>query len=212
MRKFIEAFLAWFLEPAERPPDEPAPPPPPAPAASDPWLTPEQFRKATGLSAVKAQDWYPHVRKACLEFGIVGPVRIAAFLAQIGHESGDFVHTREIWGPTAAQKRYEGRADLGNTEPGDGSRFRGRGLIQVTGRYNYRMVSNGLGVDFVRDPVLLEHPVNAARSAAWWWANNGCNEIADTGDFERLTKRINGGLNGYADRLQRWALAKEVIA
>src|SRR5690606_17393021 len=95
------------------------------------------FRKATGLSASRAQDWYPYVRAACIEFEITAPTRLAAFLAQVGHESGGFVYAREIWGPTEAQKRYEGRKDLGNTQPGDGSRFRGRGLIQITGRANY---------------------------------------------------------------------------
>ncbi|MGB6104600.1 MAG: glycoside hydrolase family 19 protein, partial [Pusillimonas sp.] len=120
-------------------------------------------------------------------------------------------YTREIWGPTPAQLRYEGRADLGNIERGDGSRFRGRGLIQITGRANYRSVANGLGIDCLSEPALLEFPEDAARSAAWWWANNGCNQIADTEDFERLTRRINGGLNGYADRLARWNLAKRHV-
>jgi len=90
------------------------------------------------------------VLSACLEFGIVGPARVAAFLAQVGHESGGFVHTREIWGPTPAQQRYEGRADLGNTRPGDGSRFRGRSLIQVAGRANYTAVAAGLDIDCER--------------------------------------------------------------
>jgi len=177
-------------------------------ATSAPWLTPEQFRKAAGLPAVRAQDWYPHVLSACVEFGIVGPARVAAFLAQVGHESGGFVHTREIWGPTPAQQRYEGRADLGNTQPGDGSRFRGRGLIQVTGRANYAAVAAGLGIDCVARPELLEQPRHAARSAAWWWVNNGCNEIADSGDLRALTRRINGGENGLDDRVLRWELAK----
>lgn len=172
------------------------------------WISLDQFRRATGLDAAKAIDWYQHVRAACLEFDIIGPARIAAFLAQVGHESGGFAYTREIWGPTAAQKRYEGRADLGNTQPGDGSKFRGRGLNQITGRYNYQRLKDKLGVDVVNNPVLLEQKPLAARSAAWWWANNGCNEIADTGDFERLTRRINGGTNGLADRLDRWERAK----
>src|SRR5690554_2535301 len=80
----------------------------------------EQFRKATGLSTEKAQDWYMHVLSACTEFDISTSARIAAFLAQVGHESGGFIHTRELWGPTPVQQRYEGRADLGNVQPGDG--------------------------------------------------------------------------------------------
>ena len=206
MFDLLKRLLAWLAGPQPSAPDEPKLSPPPAP-----WLTLEQFRKATGLSATKAQDWYPHVAKACVEFGITTPTRIAAFLAQVGHESGGFVYTREIWGPTAAQQRYEGRADLGNWEPGDGSRFRGRGLIQITGRANYQAVSDGLGVDFVGNPALLEQPEYAALSAAWWWANNGCNELADAGDFERLTRQINGGLNGYADRAARWKQAKMYV-
>ncbi|WJJ95087.1 glycoside hydrolase family 19 protein [Neopusillimonas aromaticivorans] len=155
--------------------------------------------------------WYPHVRAACLEYGITGQVRVAAFLAQVGHESGGFRHTREIWGPTPAQQRYEGRADLGNTEPGDGSRFRGRGLIQITGRYGYQKASKALGIDLIAVPEQLELKPMAARSAAWWWATHGCNEIADAGDFERLTRRINGALNGYPDRIARWAKAKAAL-
>lgn len=208
----IKEFFASLFAPASPPVVEPAPVHPvPAPAIVGSWISLEQFRKATGLSGVKAQGWHSHVKSACLEFDIVGLVRIAAFLAQVGHESGGFVWTREIWGPTPAQQRYEGRADLGNTQPGDGSRFRGRGLIQITGRSNYRAVSAGLGIDFLGNPALLENQANAARSAAWWWANNGCNEIADTGDFERLTRRINGGVNGLADRLSRWDLARQHV-
>lgn len=175
------------------------------------WISLEAFRKATGLSASRAQDWYASVKAACIEFGITTPARIAAFLAQVGHESGGFVYTREIWGPTAAQLRYEGRVDLGNTHPGDGSRYRGRGLIQVTGRFNYEAVSRALGVDAVNDPALLEKPLLAARSAAWWWASHGCNVLADAGDFVALTKRINGGTNGLQDRMQRWERAKQAL-
>lgn len=175
------------------------------------WVTPEQFRQSTGISQAKTDKWYQPVKSACLEFGITGSVRIAAYLAQIGHESGGFVYTREIWGPTKAQLKYEGRPDLGNANIGDGRRFLGRGLIQITGRSNYAAVSKGLGVDFVADPVLLEHDVNAARSAAWWWANNGCNEIADSGDFVRLTRKINGGTNGLDDRIARWNRAKQYV-
>ena len=98
------------------------------PIAIEQWIGLNKFQAATGLTEQQAMDWYPHVRTACLEYDITGPVRVAAFLAQVGHESGGFKYTREIWGPTAAQKRYEGRKDLGNTQPGDGSKYRGRGL------------------------------------------------------------------------------------
>lgn len=210
MNELIGRILAWLSgAPGSSQPAPAGDVEPPAPMP--PWLSLEQFRKATGLSSVKAQNWYPHVMQACLAFGIITPARIAAFLAQVGHESGGFVYTREIWGPTVAQQRYEGRADLGNWEPGDGSRYRGRGLIQITGRANYQAVSDGLDVDFVGNPTLLEQPEYAAMSAAWWWANNDCNDLADAGDFQRLTRRINGGLNGYADREARWRLAKMYV-
>lgn len=177
----------------------------------DEWITLDQFRAATGLSIDKSREWYEPVKAACLEFEITTPKRIPAFLAQVGHESGGFVYVKEIWGPTAAQKRYEGRSDLGNTQPGDGSKFRGRGLIQITGRYNYEKITLALGIDFVNAPEQLELKLWAARSAAWWWYTHGCNEIADSGDFEKLTKRINGGLNGFSDRKARWEKAKGVL-
>lgn len=204
MLELLRRILEWLSSLRQTTPSE-LPQQHPALVA---WIGLEPFRKATGLSASRAQDWYPHVRAACIEFDITGSARLAAFLAQIGHESGGFVYTREIWGPTPAQQRYEGRRDLGNTQPGDGSRFRGRGLIQITGRANYRAVAAGLGIDCVNRPELLEEPRNAARSAAWWWANNGCNALADSGDFHALTRRINGGTNGLSDRMERWERAK----
>lgn len=200
IRKLVD-WLASLRGPAQSQPDSQHP-------ALVEWIGLERFRKATGLSASRAQDWYPYVRAACIEFEITAPVRLAAFLAQVGHESGGFVYTREIWGPTEAQKRYEGRKDLGNTQPGDGSRFRGRGLIQITGRANYEAVARAMGIDCVSRPELLERPEFAARASAWWWAAHGCNELADAGDFVALTRRTNGGTNGLADRLERWERAK----
>lgn len=171
----------------------------------------EDFAAAAMLSPAQADKWYEPVERAMMEFDIVSPQRAAAFIAQVGHESGGFIYTREIWGPTAAQSGYEGRADLGNKLPGDGKRFMGRGLIQITGRANYSDVALALGVDVMSNPELLEQPILAARSAAWWWKAHGCNELADAGDFEALTKRINGGLNGYEDRLRRWGAACAVL-
>lgn len=174
-------------------------------------MTKDEFRAAAGISAALADRWYPHVEGVLFEFGIASRERAAAFIAQVGHESGGFTLTRELWGPTSAQTRYEGRADLGNTQPGDGSRFRGRGLIQITGRANYEKVSKAFGVDVTASPELLELPEMAARSAGWWWANHGCNELADAGDFDALTRRINGGLNGIDDRRARWETAKKAL-
>ena len=148
---------------------------------------------------------------AMAEFDINTLARQAAFLAQIGHESGRLVYVRELWGPTDAQRRYEGRADLGNTEPGDGFRYRGRGLIQVTGRANYALVGKALGLDLIANPALLESPANASRSAAWFWHEHGCNELADDGQFLAITRRINGGFNGHADRARLWERVRGVL-
>ena len=137
--------------------------------------------------------------------------RETAFIAQVAHESGQFHYLREIWGPTMAQEKYEGRRDLGNVMPGDGRKFLGRGLIQITGRANYAACGVALGLDLLAHPELLEAPENACRSAAWWWREHGCNELADSGDFKALTKRINGGLNGLADRVALYEKAQEVI-
>lgn len=142
------------------------------------------------------------------EFQINTPARQAAFLAQIGHESGQLRYVREL----ASGKAYEGRLDLGNTEHGDGVRFKGRGLIQVTGRANYRECGKALGLDLITHPELLEEPLHACRSAAWFWKSRGLNELADAGDFMRITRRINGGTNGMADRQALYVAAKEVLA
>ena len=141
------------------------------------------------------------------EFSINSAVRQAAFLAQIGHESGSFRYVREL----ASGDAYEGRADLGNVEPGDGRKFRGRGLIQITGRVNYVACGLALGLDLVANPALLEEPENACRSAGWVWATRNCNELADSGNFQKLTRRINGGLTGLADREAIWKRAKEQL-
>lgn len=142
---------------------------------------------------------------------IIGPKRAAAFLAQIGHESGQLLYVREIWGPTETQKRYEGRKDLGNTVAGDGSKYRGRGLIQITGRANYEKCGKALGIDLITHPELLEQPQWACESAAWFWETNGLNELADRDQFNTITRRINGGLNGLDDRLEIWERAKLVL-
>jgi putative chitinase len=144
-------------------------------------------------------------------YAIDSPARQAAFLAQIGHESGGLIYVRELWGPTPSQEGYEGRADLGNTEPGDGFRYRGRGLIQVTGRANYATCGAALNLPLIDSPELLEQASNAAQSAAWFWNSHGLNDLADTGDFNTITRRINGGLNGLANRLALYATCKAAL-
>ena len=166
----------------------------------------------TGARIDRAAEWLPSIVDAMAEFEINTPQRQAAFLAQIGHESGGLHWTVEIWGPTDAQRRYEGRKDLGNTQIGDGYRFRGRGLLQTTGRANYKATGEALGVDLIAEPERLGTPPLAARSAGWYWQRHRLNELADAGDFRLITRRINGGSNGYDDRLRLWAAAKEVLA
>ena len=154
----------------------------------------------------------PVLNTAMNRYQIVGSKRVAAFIAQIGHESGQLKYVKEIWGPTVAQSRYEGRADLGNTEPGDGSKYRGRGLIQITGRANYKACGDALGLDLINQPELLEKPQHACMSAAWFWATKGLSTLADEGKFETITRRINGGLNGLADRQMLYARALKVLS
>lgn len=156
----------------------------------------------------KVALYAPLLDAAMREFDINTPARQASFLSQIGHESGQLRYVREIASGTA----YEGRKDLGNTRPGDGVRFRGRGLIQVTGRSNYTAAMMALDIDCVEHSELLELPVNACRSAGWFWKTHGLNELADAGDQVKVTRRINGGTNGLADRLALFEVAKRVLA
>ena len=175
-------------------------------------MTPQQLAICTCARIDRATEHLPHIEAAMQEFGITTKARQAAFLAQVGHESGGLHWLVEIWGPTAAQRRYELRQDIGNNQPGDGYRFRGRGLIQITGRHNYEKCGEALGMSLIVRPELLGQSPLADRSAAWFWTTHGCNELADMGAFERLTRRINGGLNGYADRLALWGKAQEALA
>ena len=115
----------------------------------------QELSRATGAAEWRAESWLHHIESAMSEFDINTPARKAMFLAQIGHESGGLRWIKELWGPTPSQSRYEGRADLGNTVKGDGFKFRGRGLIQVTGRDNYRNVGEALGFDLLRLPPAL---------------------------------------------------------
>jgi putative chitinase len=133
-------------------------------------------------------------------YDINTPERKAAFLANIAHESGNFKYTVELWGkkPSKWQARYEGHKGLGNNQPGDGYRYRGRGFLQITGRANYRNVTKWLRdvdpncPDFEADPDALATPEWASISACAWWANNRCNQAADTGDISKTRRIVNG--------------------
>lgn len=163
----------------------------------------------------KAGVFAPVLNAAMGRFGIVTPARQAAFIAQIGHESGQFRYVRELGNNQYLAKYDTGTlaARLGNTPEadGDGQKYRGRGLIQVTGRANYRACGEALGLDLVNHPELLELPQHAAASAAWFWQSRGLNTLADRGDFVGITRKINGGTNGLADRQTLWERARKVL-
>ncbi|WP_439884432.1 glycoside hydrolase family 19 protein [Pseudomonas syringae] len=174
-------------------------------------ITAQQLLKILPNAGAKVGVFVPALNTAMGKYQIITRERIAAFLAQIGHESGQLRYVREIWGPTAQQLGYEGRKDLGNTVAGDGSKYRGRGLIQITGRANYAECGEALGLDLISHPELLELPQHAAMSAAWYWSSRGLNSLADKGEFLLITKRINGGTNGLADRQGLYERALQVL-
>lgn len=138
---------------------------------------------------VKNQDLFD-------KYGITTNQRRNMLLAQLAHESDGFRTTREY----ASGSAYEGRTDLGNTEPGDGRRFRGRGLIQLTGRHNYTVYGEKLGLDLVSDPIIVERMPLALEVSLVYWKDRNLNRYADEGDFREVTRRINGGYNGMASR------------
>jgi len=175
-------------------------------------ITQQQLLQILPNAGQVAGVFVPVLNAAMVRYQIIGPKRVAAFIAQIGHESGQLKYVREIWGPTAAQAKYEGRKDLGNTVAGDGSKYRGRGLIQITGRANYMACGEALSLDLIKQPELLEKPQHACLSAAWFWASKGLNTLADAGQFDKITQRINGGQNGAADRQTLYARALKVLA
>lgn len=164
------------------------------------------------IPLARAQKWADALTAAMAGGQINTRLRIAAFLAQIGHESGSLYYVKELGGPSYFAK-YDGRKDLGNLQTGDGPRFCGRGLIQITGRDNYAKASMALFGDYrlLKNPELLELPDWAAKSAAWFWTTRNLNNLADGAQFTDLTKKINGGLNGIEDRRARYKLALSVL-
>lgn len=177
---------------------------------------PQLRRIMPNLAAAKCQSYLPHLNQAMREYEVNTMLRTAAFIAQLAHESGEFRFMEELWGPTPAQRRYEPVCDLatrlGNTEAGDGRRFKGRGPIQITGRFNYRKYGGLLGVDLIASPELAATPPLAFATAGLYWKSNGLNALADGKQFETITRRINGGINGLADRQKYYARALDVLA
>lgn len=197
-------------------------------------LTRDQAQQITG----DADRWHAPLNAAIGAAAVATPARLAPFLAQLAHESGGFRHLventahkaatlRALWpgrfsvadaeemagdAIRIAERAYGGRLGNGPEGSGDGYRYRGRGLIQLTGRANYAEAGAALGLPLVEQPELLEQPAHAAASAAWFWSARNCNDYADRDDFEGLTRRINGGLHGYDDRRRRLARIREILA
>jgi predicted chitinase len=169
-------------------------------------------------SPSRRRAFLPFLTAAMTEFAIDTPPRAAAFLAQLAHESGELQFMEELWGPTDAQRRYEPvtplSQKLGNTEPGDGRRFKGRGPIQLTGRANYQRFGPLLNVDLVADSPRAALPEVGFRIAGLFWTRNGLNELADLATdaaFKTITVRINGGTNGLTERRAFYAVARTVL-
>ncbi|MDT9642569.1 glycoside hydrolase family 19 protein [Pseudomonas protegens] len=180
-------------------------------------ITAQQLLQILPNAGAKAGVFVPALNAAMSKYAIITRLRIAAFLAQIGHESGQLQYVRELGSNQYLSKYDTGTLAkrLGNTPEadGDGQKYRGRGLIQVTGRANYEACSEALFSDarLLNTPELLESPVYAALSAGWFWQRAGLNTLADKGDFLTITKRINGGTNGLADREALYERALKVL-
>jgi putative chitinase len=196
-------------------------------------LTSAQVQALTG----DAERWLEPLNAALARWEINTPDRAAMFLAQCGHESGGFRRLTENLNYTAAQllrtwpnrftaddaaamalqpekiaeRAYGGRMGNAAEGGGDGWRFRGRGIIQLTGRENYRLAGQALGIDATGNPEQLAEPAVAAQVAGWYWATNGCNALADAGDYAGITRRINGGMNGWDDRVRWLARVREAL-
>lgn len=180
-------------------------------------LTESQLLQILPNARPVAEVFLPALNLALPRWEIYTPRRVAAFIAQVGHESGELRYVTE-----QGNDRYKARYDtgslalrLGNTlqADGDGQLYCGRGLIQITGRNNYEACSRALFGDerLLTQPQLLELPRWACESAGWFWHSHGLNALADRGEFNHITRRINGGLNGLESRLKLWARAREAL-
>ena len=167
----------------------------PAPTTPTPATTrPVTSNPSEGESAVRA---------AAAKYGITDPTELNALLAQVSHESGDYKYLTELGGRKYFDK-YEGRKDLGNTQPGDGYKYRGRGYIQLTGRDNYAAFSKFSGIDVVNNPDLVSTPSVGAEAALWFWQKRVKPRVKDFNDVKAVTQVVNGGQNGIADRTQKF--------
>lgn len=170
-------------------------------------ITEQNLRYIAPSAPKNADVFIPYLNVTLERYSINTPLRAAAFLAQVAHESGGFRYVREL----ASGQAYEGRKDLGNVHEGDGVRFKGRGLIQITGRDNYRACGIALGLDLINAPDLLSTPQYAALSTGWFWNTNDLNALADDSEFKAITQKINGGYNGLSDRIDYYNRALEIF-
>ena len=172
-------------------------------------ITDDELRQVMpNCAATKRADYLPFIQQAMQEFEITSYLRETAFLAQLAHESAELRYMEEI----ASGAAYEGRKDLGNTQPGDGTRYKGRGPIQLTGRANYQKYGDLLSLDLINNPTVAATKEVGFRIAGLFWQSHGLNELADQQQFETITRRINGGLNGQADRVMYYERAKKVLS
>lgn len=159
------------------------------------------------------EQFYQPLKLAMSKYGIDNKYRVAAFLATICHESASLRYVKEL----ASGDAYENRADLGNTQPGDGVKYSGKGLIQLTGRANYSEISRALGYDFIKNPESLEKPGAASLSAGWFWSTRNLNRLADIDSFLKIQIKVNGknretGLpNHWPERLAIYNHIKKVL-
>ncbi|UVS87082.1 lysozyme [Burkholderia glumae] len=185
-------------------------------------MTPQILSAALQIPLARATPFAAPIADAMARYAVDTPARQAAFLAQCGNESGRLQWLRELWGPTPAQRAYEPPAakarELGNTQAGDGFRYRGGGLLQITGRYNFRVYGQKIGVPLEASPDLIGQPTTAALVSAQFWADHGLNALADAGDFLAISRAINlgnaraaGTPNGMPDRLALWASCKAAL-
>jgi putative chitinase len=188
------------VEPSDTSPGEPEPDSvdAPDPAPAPPAVTADDLRRIVpGIPSERIDQYIAPLNEAMTHNGIDTPVRQAAFIAQLAVESDSFRTFEEY----ASGRAYEGRSDLGNTQPGDGERYKGRGAIQVTGRHNYEDLSQHTGVDFVAHPELLAAPENAFTTAAWYWTSRDLNNVADTAGIVRVSELVNGGHHALTRRI-----------
>ncbi len=172
-------------------------------------LTVEQLRAIMPkLSKDKAKEYLPYLQASMDEAKIDTVQRVAAYLAQLAHESLELKYFEE----RGSGANYEGRVDLGNTHTGDGKRFKGRSPIQITGRYNYRKAGAALGVDLENHPELASTLPVAFRIAGWYWTTHKLNVLADQGSFDAISYRVNGGWNGKESRRKYYDMALSVLA